>query len=202
MPLIEVVDVATPAQIDAAISPLTAHDWVVATSLHAAERITEAVARSRAKVAAVGATTAAALPRADLVPAEQRAAGLVASFPGALPAGRVVVAQARGGAPTLARGLTERGWAVTRLDTHESRPLVPGRAQQLAALRADAVLFTSGSQAKAWRDTFGTATPAIVVAMGPQTARDAEAQGLKVDVVAADHSLSGVVRALRETLQP
>jgi uroporphyrinogen-III synthase len=36
----------------------------------------------------------------------------------------------------------------------------------------------------------------LVVAIGPQTARDVEDSGLKVSSVATDHSLSGVVAAI------
>jgi uroporphyrinogen-III synthase len=38
--------------------------------------------------------------------------------------------------------------------------------------------------------------------MGPQTARNAESCGLKVDVVAADHTLSGVVTAVQRFVRP
>ena len=50
-------------------APLGADDWVVVASVHAARRVAVALAASPARVAAVGATTAAALPRVDLVPA-------------------------------------------------------------------------------------------------------------------------------------
>jgi len=40
----------------------------------------------------------------------------------------------------------------------------------------------------------------VVVAIGPQTAAAATQAGLKVSVVAADHSLSGMVKALESQL--
>jgi uroporphyrinogen-III synthase len=64
------------------------------------------------------------------------------------------------------------------------------------------VIFTSGSQARAWLEVFGTATPAVVATMGRQTARNAEACGLKVDVIAADHTLPAVVRAVQRFVKP
>ena len=236
MPLIEIVDVASAADIAAAIAPLTATDWVVVASPRAAERVVDLLATSPAQVAAVGATTAARLSerlveqmvgplgdeRSVLVADRQSAEGLVACFPdapshvapsngapshgapgggagggaGGAVAGRAVVVQAQGGAPTLVDGLTAKGWNVTRIDTHLARPVRPTAREQLAAIGADALVLTSGSQAAAWTAVFGHTTPPIVVAIGPQTARDAEREGLTISVVATDHSLQGLVSAL------
>ena len=207
MPLIELVDVASADEVAAAIGPLGADDWVVVASAHAASRVRGALTSSPARVAAVGATTARSLPRTDLVAEQQNAEGLVAVFPiagdagdvgGAGRAGRVVVVQAADGAPTLVDGLSARGWTVTRLDTHRSRPVRPTAAQQLAVLRADAVVFTSGTQAESWVNVFGASAPRVIVTIGPQTTRKTEVSGLKVTRTAADHSLPGVVEALTE----
>ncbi|MCU1360476.1 MAG: hemD, partial [Ilumatobacteraceae bacterium] len=190
VPLIEVFDHASADDIESVLAPLTADDWVIVSSVHAADRVAHRLQRSPAQIAAVGATTAASLPRVDLVPPQQSAAGLLAVFPTApIAGGRVVVAQAVGGEATLVDGTTTLGWTSSRLDTHISRTVVPTVNQQLAVLQADIVIFTSGSQSVGWVDVFGTSTPAIVAAIGPQTAAAAQACGLKVDVVAADHSL-------------
>ncbi len=196
VPLIELVDVAAPEVVAAAVSGLGPDDWVVVASAHAATRVRPALAATRARVAAVGATTATALPRVDLVAERQSAEGLVAVFPAGT--GRAVVVQAVEGAPTLVDGLTARGWTVARLDTHRSRPQVPSAAAQLAVLRADALVFTSGTQAEAWVNVFGRSTPPVVVTIGPQTTRNTEVTGLKVTRTAADHSLPGVIEALED----
>jgi len=195
MPLIELVDVADDALVAATIAALGPDDWVVVASAHAASRVRDAVAGSSARVAAVGRTTASALPRTDLVAEQQSAEGLVAVFPAGSAA--AVVAQAADGAPTLVDGLSALGWRTTRLDTHRSRPVVPTARQQLEVLRADAVVFTSGTQAESWVNVFGTSSPPVVVTIGPQTTGKVLHTGLKVTATAADHSLPGVVRALR-----
>ncbi|MCB0998346.1 MAG: uroporphyrinogen-III synthase [Acidimicrobiales bacterium] len=197
VPLIELVDVATADEVATALAPLTDGCWVVVASAHAASRVRGVLATCPARVAAVGATTARALPRADLVAERQSAEGLVAVFPAATGGdARVVVVQAADGAPTLVDGIRALGWHTTRLDTHRSRPLTPSTAQQFAVLQADAVVFTSGTQAESWVNVFGDATPPVIVTIGPQTTRRTEAVGLKVTCTAADHSLPGVLDAL------
>jgi uroporphyrinogen-III synthase len=116
--------------------------------------------------------------------------------------GTVLVVQAGGATPELAEGLTTLGWTVTIVAPYLTVPARPTAQQQLAALAADALLFAAGSAAKAWVQVFGDTTPPVVVAMGPQTAAAATAAGLKVTVVAADHSLEGLVAALAGYFSP
>lgn len=106
-------------------------------------------------------------------------------------------------------GMSSDGQRATRAQFGQERPLgpyrtvpaVPTAAQQLAAFSADAVLFASGSAARAWVQVLGTSGPPIVVSMGPTTTAAAQAAGLKVSVEAADHSLSGMVDALERHLE-
>jgi uroporphyrinogen III methyltransferase/synthase len=202
MPLIQLADVATEAEIAAAVGPLGDNDWVVASSVYAADRVAKAVSDRPVRVAAVGATTAAVLPRVDLVPARQSADGLLEVFPACDPPGSatVLVAQSADGATTLVDGLAALGWRARRLNTHRPRAVVPSAAQQLAVLRAGVVVFTSGTQVLAWREVFGDSTPPVVASIGPQTTQVAENAGMKVQITATDHSLPGVVRAVERFL--
>ena len=195
VPLIEIVTDPEQAALLAAANP-AAYDWLVVTSPNGALHYVGAHGSAAPpKVAAVGASTAAALNAAGiavtLVPAHQRAAGLLAEFP--VGTGRVLVVQARDAEPTLVAGLVEKGWQVTALAPYRSVPAHPTAGEHLAALAADAVLFASGSAARAWVAVFGDSSPPIVVAIGPQTADAAGHAGLKVALVVADHSLSGLV---------
>ena len=197
VPLVEIVDAADPAALDAALAEVDTFDWVVVTSPNAAIRVARAIAAAPSvRVGAIGRATAELLPRVDLVPEAQSADGFVDAF--ATGSGRVLVLQATAGAPTLVAGLSAKGWDVQRVHTHDTRAVRPSARQQLAILRADVVLLTSGSQARAWVEAFGDAAPPIVGAIGPQTARDAGSAGLKVSFVAADHSLVGLVDALQD----
>jgi len=201
-PLIDIVAEPDGAAALRALDP-TAFDWLVVTSPNGAHHFRRAQpAAAPPAIAAVGATTAAALATAGLtatlVPAQQRATGLLAEFPAGT--GRVLLVQAVDAEPTLAAGLTELGWQVTVNTPYRSVPARPSAAQQQAALSADAVLFASGSAARAWVAVFGVHAPALVVAIGPQTAVATEQAGLKVAVVAADHSVVGMIEALERHL--
>jgi uroporphyrinogen-III synthase len=197
VPLIEIV--VEPAGVSAlsALRPRD-FDWLVVTSPNGAASYLTAHAHSPVSVAAVGTTTAAALANggvmATLVPTDQRAGGLLAVFPAG--AGQVLLVQAVDAEPTLASGLADLGWQVTTICPYRSVPAHPDARQQLAALSADAVLFASGSAARAWVGVFGNTTPPLVVAIGPQTAAVAQQVGLKVSLIAADHSVPGLVAAL------
>jgi len=197
VPLVEIVSEPTAVDALAALNPAE-FDWLVVTSPNGARAYLAMHSSAPLNVAAVGATTAAALGaggvNVTLVPGDQSADGLLAVFPSGN--GRVLLVQAVDAQPTMAAGLRRSGWNVTGISPYRSAPAHLTAGQQLAAMSADAVLFTSGSAARAWVSVFGQTTPPIVVAIGPQTALAVEQTGLKVSLVAADHSLPGLVAAL------
>lgn len=212
VPLVRTEQVPDEAARLAAMSP-SSFDWLVVTSPNGARAYLAAHRDAPAAVAAVGEATAGVLRdqgvRVSLVPAVQSASGLVAEFPAAppdaeRPAGRrsVLLVQAVDAEPVMADGLAAAGWLVTVVTPYRTVAAHPSAADQLAALAADAVLFASGSAASSWAQVFGTATPALVVAIGPRTAAATRGFGLKVDVVATDHSVKGLVDALERHLDP
>ncbi len=211
LPLIEIVD---PPSGSGSLAPALAaagpDDWVVVTSRHGAARLVTAWHEARPAesaagaphLAAVGEATAEVVRRAglavDVVPEVQTAAALVAAFPDV--SGRVLVAQADRAAPTLVEGLRARGFVVevhTVYLTH-LRPVPESvRGEVLAA---DAVTFASGSAVTGWVEALGPVAPPVVAVIGPSTAAAAEGAGLKVSGVAADHSVSGLVRLVADLL--
>jgi uroporphyrinogen-III synthase len=195
VPLIQIVDEPV-GQAELAALDLAGVDWIVVTSPNGAQRITPLVPAEATNplLAAVGSSTAAALPRCDLVAETQSAAGLLEVFPRG--PGRAVVVQALDAEPTMVLGLLEHGWSVTAISPYRTISTVPSSEQQHAALAADAVLFASGSAARAWAEVFGRHSPPVVVAIGEQTAAAAELAGLKISAVSADHSMYGMLVTL------
>jgi uroporphyrinogen-III synthase len=200
VPLIEIVDEPTGMEALRALD-LSDVDWIVVTSPNGAQRVSSLVDPDSAtpKLAAVGAATAAALPRCDLVAATQSAVGLLEIFPPG--PGRAAVVQAVDAAPTLAAGLREAGWDIVAVSPYRTVSASPTAEQRLKALAADAVLLASGSAARAWVEVFGGHAPPVVVAIGEQTAATAERAGLKISAISADHSMYGMLVCLGKYLQ-
>jgi uroporphyrinogen-III synthase len=199
VPLIDVVDepngIAELSTLD-----LAAVDWIVVTSPNGAHRLTPLIAADTAtpRLAAVGSTTAAALPRCDLVADTQSARGLLEVFPSG--PGRAVVVQAVDAEATMVQGLRDAAWDVVAISPYRTVAATPSDDQRRAALAADAVLFASGSAARSWVDVFGRQAPPVAIAIGDQTAAAAERAGLKISAISADHSMYGMLVTLSRYL--
>jgi uroporphyrinogen III methyltransferase/synthase len=157
----------------------TPYDWVVVTSPNGAGALARRLAAPPKHLAAIGPGTADALRahglEPDLVPRVSTQEGLLAE----LPPGRVLLAAAEG-----ARRLLP-GDFLPLYRTVELRPETPPDG--------DVALLASPSAARAFAAT-GARMP--VVAIGPQTATEAQVQGLDVAAVAESHDLEGLIAAL------
>lgn len=183
----------------AALADLASFDWLVVTSQHGARQMGVAAAAPSVRLAAVGARTAAVLEElagrpVDVVPERQTAADLVDAM--GAHHGRVLVAQADRADTTLVDGLVAHGFDVEAVTAYRTALRLPTWQQRRAALSADAVGFASGSAAEAWVDAIGTETPPIAAAIGPTTSAAADARGLKITHVAADHDVEGLVTVI------
>ena len=155
------------------------YDWVVVTSRNGARELARRLAERPKRIAAIGPGTAEALHEhgldADLVPATHTQEGLLAE----LPTGRVLLAAAEGARRLL---VDERGADFLPLyRTVELQPPAPA---------GDVALLASASAARALAAT-GARLP--VIAIGPQTAAEAHAQGLDVVAVASSHDVEGLL---------
>jgi uroporphyrinogen-III synthase len=180
-PLIELERVGPP-EVD-----LDGYDWVVVTSPRGARELTERRRGELPRLAAIGPGTAAALREhgiePSLVPRVSTQEGLVAELP-AEP-GRVLFAGAEDARPYLAETL--RADTVVLYRTHELRPTeLP---------QGDLVLLASASAARAFA-VLDLELPAVSI--GPETTREAEAQGVRVVAEAETHDLDGLVAAVAE----
>lgn len=200
VPLIEIAPPADGgAALDTELGRLDEFDWLAVTSANGARAVGRAAAEHpRVKLAAVGLRTAAALAalagrEVDLVPADQRAAGLVAAFPPA--PGRVLVAQADRAGGELVDGLLELGADVTAVEAYRTLPRTPS-AEELAILdTADAIVLASPSAADSLVAALRVPPTVRIVALGPTTATAATRLGLD-PVVSASPADSDVVAAV------
>lgn len=200
------------------VPDLSPYGWVVFTSANGVDAffdggLTPAGLDARAlapvRIAVIGPGTAAALQRrglrADVAPAEFVAEALVVAFPASSDGERVLLARAAVARDTLPEGLEAKGYAVTVLPVYRT---VPGAAdpEALELVRAgkvDAITFTSSSTVTNLLGALGgvPSPQPRVVAIGPVTAATASEAGLRVDAVAEEHTIGGVVRSLRQLLK-
>lgn len=186
-----------------------AFDWVTVTSATTVDVLSawKAQVPPSTRIAAVGETTAAALVTAgysvDLVPAEDNSArGLLTEWEvatqGVVPL-RVLTLRSEIAKPLLTEGLRRIGHRVSSVVAYRTVGVpVPQRViDDVAGGRINAILVTSGSVAEQVQQQFGPLREQIVVAaIGPRTAKDAGAVGLRVDVVAEERSATSLVDAI------
>jgi uroporphyrinogen-III synthase len=180
-PLIELEPIGPP-EVDVA-----GFDWVVVTSPRGARELAARRRGNLPRVAAIGPGTAAALRENGiepaLVPRVSTQEGLVAELPD--PPGRVLFAGAEDARPYLAEALHAETVVLYR--TRQLRPAEPPGG--------DLVVLASASAGKAF-GTLGLEIPAVSI--GPETTREAQAQGIEVVAEAATHDLDGLVAAVAE----
>ena len=221
VPTISVEPPRTPQQMDRALHGLVSgrYQWIAFTSVNAVKAIREkfdeygldARAFAGIKIAAVGEQTAASLQefgvKPDLVPSgEQSAAGLLEDWPAYDdlydPINRVFLPRADIATETLVAGLLDLGWEVEDVTAYRTVRAAPPPAETREAIKTggfDAVLFTSSSTVRNLIGIAGKPHASTVVAViGPQTAKTAEENGLRVDVLAPNPSAVELADALAE----
>jgi uroporphyrinogen III methyltransferase/synthase len=216
LPAIRIAPPADNAPLDAALARLSTFDWVFFTSVNGVARVFERLsaagldtrAFAKARVCAIGPATAAALAahglRADLIPPEFVAESILEQFqPGDLAGKRVLLPRADIARDALAIGLAARGAEVEQVVAYHTVPedhADPAIVQLIRSGAIDIVTLTSSSTARNLAAALGGDLSGLerstVAAIGPITADTARELGLRVDIVAAQHTIPGLVAAL------
>jgi len=181
--------------VDQLPAAMTAHDLVVITSPQAAGvflKAWDAAGRPAVQVASVGKGTSAPLVKAGITPvfepSDFTAESLAAEIPATL--GTTVLYPSSAIAEnTLANGLTERGFKVTRLNTYATVPATWTPEQTEQARSVDIVTFGSPSAVKTWAAKVGTEFTAVVI--GPTSAKAATTAGY-TRVIAPEGGSKGI----------
>jgi uroporphyrinogen III methyltransferase/synthase len=160
------------------------------------------------RLAAVGPATAQSLQthgvRADFQPDEATGAALGDELPGEAAGRRILLPQASEAEEALADRLTERGARVTSAVAYQT--ILDGTGAESVRERLeegslDVVTFTSSSTVKnfaaALGDDCADLGDVVIACIGPSTAKTAsDVLGREPDIVAADHTIPGLVAAL------
>lgn len=181
------------------------YDWLVITSATTVDVFVGQGVRipTSTRVAAVGETTAAALQlagyRVDFTPqGDNTSRGLVKEWPDHA-TGRVLVPQSEVAEPTLVSGLVGLGLDVQFVAAYRTVGVTVSEAvsMDVASGRIGAILVSSGSVARQIAAQLAPLPEQTVVAcIGPRTAFDARAAGLRVDLIAENRSADSLVSAL------
>lgn len=219
---IRIVGPRDPAQLTTALKVLPSYDWVIFTSVNGVRFFFDALRASgddarrlsRAKLAAIGPATAAALDerglRADLVPDEYRGEAVAQAILRATPqlaTQRILLARAEVARNALPDALREAGAHVDVVPTYRTESAPDTHYEQireeLEAGRLDVVTFTSPSTLERLLDGLGAdaarlLSRATLAAIGPVTAQAAERRGLTPHVVASSYTSEGLLAALAQ----
>jgi uroporphyrinogen III methyltransferase/synthase len=217
VPAIEIRPVASTGELDRAVQELAEgrHDWLVLTSVNGVAALRGRVEAlgwggevpGRARVAAVGPATEAALRDwgvvPDLVPEVATTAALGLRFPDG--PGDVLLARADRANPELGAALRAKGWRTREVVAYHTVPvgeLDPATRRRLDGGEVDWVAFTAASTVEGFVRGYGGPAPSgvRVAAIGPVTAGAARAAGMRVAATATRHTIPGLVAAIEHAV--
>ena len=218
LPAIDIQPTADTAKLDQAISNLRDYQWLVFTSVNGVEAFFHRLSRlgldSRAlgglKIGAIGPATAKALaPKGiipDYVPQAYTSAGFIAGLKGWEVAGqRFLLPRADIADEQLAHGIRQLGAEAHEVASYRTVPATAAISQvkqMLLAGEIDVITFASSSAVSnllaAFRGEDLALNSAKIACIGPKTADSAARAGLKVDIVAREHTIPGLVAAIEQ----
>lgn len=206
--------------LDEAVRQGGEYDWIIFTSVNGVKayfrrmRELKCDIRSlgKAEIAAIGPKTREALEELGLIisfmPSDYYAeAVLEGILKRVKPGDKVLIPRAQEARPLLAEALKERGLHVCEAAAYRTLP-GPGERDQAVELfknqKIDIITFTSSSTvhnllALLGKEEAGKILQGIDIAcIGPITAETVKSYGLRADVVAADFTIDGLVKALED----
>lgn len=218
LPAIDIKAAASTAELDQAISNLERYQWIVFTSVNGVEaffrRLNSLNLDSRTlkniKIGAIGPATAQALATRgiipDYLPEVYTTEGLIAGLSrGDITGQRFLLPRADIADKELTRGITRLGAEVHEVVTYRTVPAADtiSQAQEmLLSGKIDVITFTSSSTVANLVAVFKGKPLAVnsakVACIGPKTADTATRAGLKVDIVARQQTIPGLVAAIAE----
>lgn len=217
-PSISVVPPSSWAELDQAIDQIGAYDWIILTSSNAVrflfDRLTAREKDIRelkgVRICAIGVKTADTLKqyglRADLIPAEFKAEGVLTALGGeAVKGKRFLIPRAKVAREIIPDQLRDRGAHVTIATAYENvKPTadVDRFKKMFENGKISAVTFTSSSTVHNFVEMLGrkeykTLLKGVAVAcIGPVTAKTAEQYGIATDIMPAEYTVPALVEAL------
>jgi uroporphyrinogen-III synthase len=199
VPLIEIRPAEDRRALEDAVAAFPDYDWIVLTSVNGVAAVERGLAGlAGPRLAAVGPITADAIRAHGLEPTfvATRASEDIAGGLGDLAGKRVVMPQADIADPRLADELRSKGAEVDVVIAYRTVLVEPPMWGILPLRIADAVVLASGSACRSLAAAGGAGGGAMLVCIGPKTAKVAREVGLKVGLVADETTSDGIIRTL------
>ncbi len=220
LPAIDIQPVPDTEELDRAISNLTQYQWIVFTSVNGVEAFFQRLrdlkldtrTLSGLKIGVIGPATAKALETRgiipDCLPEVYTSEGLIEGLrSGDITGQRFLLPRADIADKELVQGISQLGAEVHEVAIYKTVPDVGSisRAKQvLLSGEIDVITFTSSSTVSnlgaAFKGDHLEINSAEVACIGPKTAETATRAGLKVDIVASEHTIPGLVAAIEQHL--
>jgi uroporphyrinogen III methyltransferase/synthase len=218
LPTIEILPPEDFSEMDRAIENLPEYDWTIFTSANGVEFFLGRIYHlgfdvrrfANTSLCAIGPATSKALEkfglRADWTPEDYISGSIVSGLAKKGIAGKRFLLPRADIAPAeLAEGLKKHGAEVDSVTTYRTVRPRNGAFEVVECLHRgdiDVVTFTSSSTVKNLFDLLGDdaehLSNSIIACIGPVTALTAEQKGLRVDVMAQEHTIPGLVSALKD----
>ena len=218
LPAIAIQPIVNSTALGRAISGLQKYHWLVFTSVNGVESFfqqlhslkLDARTLKGIKISAIGSATARALETrgiiADLIPEVYTSKGLLNGLGRRNIAGqRFLLLRADIADKELAEGIRRLGAEVYEVAVYKTVPAADTIAkakQMILSGDIDVITFTSASTVSNLLAEFDAEelkrSSAKIACIGPKTAEKAGKAGLKVDIVASEQTIAGLVAAIEE----
>ena len=219
-PTIEIIPPDSYVPLDRTIQDLEEYDWIVFTSVNGVKEFLnrlqylgkDSAALEGIRLAAIGPETAREMAshgiQVEFVPAEYRAEGILHGLnPREVEGKRFLLPRAATARDILPRTLKEWGAEVDVVQAYRTVP-AKGSAAILSGVlsenKVDMVTFTSSSTVRYFVDLLSPVDlkkfckSVAVACIGPITKGTAESNRIRVDVLAKEYTVSGLIEAIVE----
>lgn len=206
-----------------AFANISNYNWLIFTSVNAVKIFFAELRKANKdirhlqgiKICAIGPATRGALEEKGLIvdnmPDEYRAEGIVEELKDRIKPGEwVLLPRARGARSLLPEALKKWGVNVNEIFIYKAvaeKRVSQDMFQEIVAGNVDYVTFTSSSTVDNFVNIVGIENAlkinkkARIACIGPITAKNAEAQGFSVDIIAKDYTITGLIDAIIEDVK-
>jgi uroporphyrinogen III methyltransferase/synthase len=220
-PVIQISPLSDTSILDNILRNIANYDWLILTSVHAVEAVfnrletLEIVIPKHPRIAVVGMQTEASLSsygiKANFIPAEYTAESIADGLGMNISSKRVLLPQSNLSRDILRTSLRSAGAIVDEVIAYHTLKVQP-EPEAIASLRSgvDIITFASPSSVNGFVDVLteneidihNLPNDPLIACIGQVTASAVRDVGLNVSIEAKEHTIKGLVEAIKEYINP